>query len=42
MKPEEIEIVLVNFIMYEKQGMSFYTEQHAREYIKTYMETITQ
>ena len=32
--------ILIDFIMYEKQGMSFYTEEDAKEYLKTYLSVI--
>jgi len=37
---EEIKQILVDFIMYEKQTMSFYTEEDANEYLKLYLSTL--
>ena len=37
---KDIERVLVDFIMYEKQGMTFYTEENAKEYLSTYLKLV--
>ena len=37
---EVIEQILVKFILYEKQGVTFYTEDNAKEYLKTYMDLV--
>lgn len=35
-----IEQILVDFVLYEKQGVSFYTKEDATEYLKTYMNVV--
>ena len=40
MNIKDIEKVLIDFIMYEKQGVFNYTESDAKKYIQPYMKLV--